>query len=359
MTPGPTNVPPRVREALARRIPHHRSPDFEPIFEQCIAGLGRVFRTKNPVAIFAGSGTLAMEAALAGLLSPGDRVVTLEAGKFGQRWGEIARAHGLDVLPVEAEWGRNVDLAEVERALKANPEVRAVYGTLCETSTAVLSDVEQLGEIVGRSDAILVVDAVSGLAADRLETDDWGVDVAIGGSQKGLMLPPGLAFATISPKAAEFMKSASCPVYYASFKKALRSLEQRTTPFTPAISLIAGLNEALAMIDEEGIVNVWARHERLAGDLRSGGRALGLTLFSKAPSNAVVAFELPVHIAYKDLSAALRSGHGLTIAGGQDRLKGKIFRMAALGWVGDEDVRRALSALELTLRALAPTAERT
>lgn len=352
MTPGPSNVPPRVLEALSRPMIHHRSPDFEPIFSKCLEGMQYVLRTQNPVVILAGSGTIALEAAVSGVLSPGDKVITIEAGKFGQRWGDLARVFGMEVVTLETEWGSDVDPAAVQKALDENPDAKAVYATLTETSTAALSDIEALGKIVGGSSAILVVDAVSGLAADRIETDAWGVDIVVGGSQKALMLPPGLAFATVSPKAEKLIETASCPVYYTSLKKALKSLRDGTTPYTPAVSLMVGLNESLAMIRAEGIENVWARHRCLADGLRAGGRALGLEVFSQAPSNAVVAFRLPEGIDYKALMLALRDEFGLTIVGGQDRLKGKIFRMAAMGWADQKDVIQALGALEAVLRGL-------
>lgn len=351
MTPGPSNVPPRVLEALARPIVHHRSPEFDPIFEECCRGLKEVFRTEHPVVTFAGSGTLAMEAAVAGVLSPGDKVLTLEAGKFGQRWGGIARAFGVEVIALEETWGRAIEPEAVELALAKNPGVKAVYGTLCETSTAVLNDVERIGEIVGKTDAIYVVDAVSGLAADKLETDAWGVDIAVSGSQKALMLPPGLAFATVSPKARKLIDVAKCPCYYTSLKKALKSLSENTTAYTPAVSLIVGLNVALQILREEGLENVWARHKRHADALRAGGVALGMKLFAQSPSNTVVAYEIPEGVSYKKTSQILRDRYGITVAGGQDHLKGKILRMAAMGWADDKDVFLALAALEEALVA--------
>lgn len=355
LTPGPSNVPPRVLAALSRPAIHHRSAEFAPIFQACCEGLQYVFRTQNPVVTFAGSGTLAMEAAVAGVLSPGDKVITLETGKFGERWGELSRAFGMKVVTLNAEWGQAIDLADVESTLSSHPDVEAVYATLCETSTGVLTDLERLGAIVAKTNAILVVDAVSGLAADRMETDAWRIDIAIGASQKALMLPPGLAFASASAKARKLIDRASCPVYYASLKTALEHLAKGRTPFTSAVSLMSGLAESLAMVREEGIENVWSRHKRLADSLRAGGERLGLMQFSKAPSNAVVPFFVPPGIAYRDLSRLMREDHGLTIAGGQGKLEGKIFRIAAMGWAGDHTVERALTALESSLRKLGHT----
>lgn len=349
LTPGPSNVPPRVLEALARPIVHHRSTDFDPIFERCRESLKYVFQTENPVVIFAGSGTIGMEASVTGVLAPGDKVITIEAGKFGQRWGSIAKAWGLEVIKLECEWGNTIPAAQVEEALAKNPGVKAVYATLCETSTAVLGDIEAVGKVVAKTDAILAVDAISGLGADRLETDKWGADLVVGSSQKALMLPPGLAFVSVSPKARKLIEASKLPVFYASLKKALKSLEENTTAYTPAVSLIVGLNEALAMIKEEGIENVWARHQKLNDALRAGGEALGLTLFSKSPSNTVVAFNIPEGTTYKDINKVMRDRFGLTIAGGQDHIKGKIFRIAAMGYTDEKDVFMALGALEKAL----------
>jgi aspartate aminotransferase-like enzyme len=344
-----------VLEALALPMVHHRSTDFDPIFKTCLDNLQYVFRTKNPVVTLAGSGTAGMEAAVVSTLSPGDTVITLEAGKFGERWGKIAQAYGINVIPLKSEWGRSIEPAEVEIAVAKNSNVKAVFATLCETSTATLSDIQDIGNIVSKTEAILAVDAISGLAADRLETDEWGVDIAVGSSQKALMLPPGLAFATVSDKARKLMDTAKCPSFYLSLKRALKSLQENTTAFTPAVSLIVGLNEALSIIREEGIENVWARHRKLADAIRAGGQAIGLRLFSQAPSNTVVAFNIPQGVSYKDISNKLRGEFGLTIAGGQDHIKGKIFRMAAMGWADGKDVIQAVGSLEMVLRSLGHT----
>lgn len=351
-TPGPSNVPPEVLESLARPIVHHRSPDFDPIFAECQERLQQVFRTKNPVLIFTSSGTGAMEAAITGVLSPGDKMIYVEGGKFGQRWGDIGKTFGLNVVKVAVEWGTAVAPAAIEEALKANPDAKAVYTTLCETSAATLADIEAIGKIVAKTDAVLGVDAISGLAADVFKTDEWGVDLAVGGSQKALMLPPGLAFLSVSEKAQKLVETAKCPCYYFSVKKALKNLKDNTTAYTPAVSLIVGLNVALNMIEKEGLENVWCRHAGLANALRAGGQALGLTVFGNAPSNAVVAFNLPEGITYKALSLGLRDDFGFTIAGGQDHLKGKIFRVAAMGYADAKDVFMFLAALEQVLVSL-------
>lgn len=350
-TPGPSNVPPEVLEAVGRPIVHHRSPDFNPIFEECRRRLQYVFRTEHDVVTFTSSGTGAMEAAVTGILSPGDTMIHVEGGKFGQRWGQIGKAFGVNVVTIDVEWGTVATHEQVEAALKAHPEAKAVYVTLCETSTGVLTDIQAIGQVVASSDAVLAVDAISGLAADVLKTDEWGVDLAVGGSQKALMLPPGLAFLAVSPKARKLAEQATCPSYYFNLKKALKSLEANTTAYTPNVSFIVGLNVALDMIEKEGIENVWCRHSMLAHALRAGGEAMGLKIFSQSPSNAVVAYELPDGVEYKQMAATMHDGFGLTIAGGQEHLKGKIFRLAAMGWADSKDVVAALSALEQSLEA--------
>lgn len=350
-TPGPSNVPPQVLEALARPIVHHRSPDFDPIFAECQKRLQYVFMTQNPVLTFASSGTGAMEAAVTGVLSPGDTMINIEAGKFGQRWGDIGRAFGMNVITLKVEWGTVASAEMIEEALKANPSTKAVYATLCETSAASLTDIEAIGKVVAKTDAVFGVDAISGLAADVFKTDEWKVDLAIAGSQKALMLPPGLGFLAISPKAQALVETSKCPCYYFSVKKALKNLKDNTTAYTPAISLIVGLNVALDMIEKEGLENVWRRHAQLANALRKGGEAMGLTVFGSAPSNAVVAFNIPEGLTYKAISGGLRDNYGFTIAGGQDHLKGKIFRVAAMGYADDKDVFMFLSALEQVLVA--------
>jgi aspartate aminotransferase-like enzyme len=338
-----------VLEALARPIVHHRSPDFDPIFAECQKRLQKVFLTQNPVLTFASSGTGAMEAAITGVLSPGDTMIHVEAGKFGQRWGDIGRAYGMNVVTVKVEWGNAATPEMIEEALKANPNAKAVYATLCETSTATLTNIEALGKVVAKTPAVFGVDTISGLAADVFKTDEWGVDLAVGGSQKALMLPPGLAFLAVSPKAQALVETAKCPCFYFSVKKALKNLKDNTTAYTPAISLIVGLNVALDMIEKEGLENVWRRHAHLANSLRKGGQALGLTVYGNSPSNAVVAFNIPEGITYKGISTGLRDDYGFTIAGGQDSLKGKIFRVAAMGYADEKDVFSFLAALEQVL----------
>ncbi len=352
LAPGPTQVPPEILAANAKPTIHHRTPQFQEIFADVSARLQEVFQTQSPVVLFSASGTGAMESSVSNLLSPGDTAITVEGGKFGERWGDLCEAHGVNAVRIKIEYGDVVDPAQVAEALKANPGAKAVYATLSETSTGVLSPIEKIGAIVAKTDAVFVVDAISGLAADKILTDAWNVDVTIGGSQKALMLPPGLAFASIGKKAQALMESSTCPKYYFSWPKALKGLADKTTAYTPAVNMIYGLQASLDIILSQGMENVWARHERLAKAQRAAAKAIGIELFAKAPTNAVTALKVPEGVDGGKIPKIMRDTHGITIAGGQASMKGKIFRIAALGWSNEFDVTTALTALEFTLNEI-------
>lgn len=349
MSPGPTSLPPQVLLAMAKPVIHHRTAEFKAILKEMNEGLQYVFQTRNPVVTLSASGTGAMEAAVVNTLSPGDRALVVRGGKFGERWGEICEAYGIQAVPLDVEWGQAVAPAEIEKALNKAPDTRVVFTTLCETSTCVRNDIEAIGRIVAKHKALLIVDAISGLCADDLKTDEWAVDIAVAGSQKGLMLPPGLAFASVSQKAREVMKQSKGPKFYFSFEKALSSLAKTDTPFTSAVSLIYGLKEAITLIRGEGLENVIKRHARLAGATRAAVSALGLGLLSKAPSNVATAAVMPSGINADDVRKKLSEDFGITVAGGQDKLKGKIIRIAHLGYCEESDVIAAVSALEMVL----------
>lgn len=350
LTPGPTPIPPQVYQALSKPIIHHRTPAFQAILKEAIEGLKFVFQTKNDVFIFASSGTGAMEAAVVNLLSAGDTVVTIQGGKFGERWTEICKSYGINLEIIDVEWGKAIQPKEIEAKLKANPKIKAVFTTLCETSTGVTNDIEAIGKIVKDTDAVLVVDAISGLAAIDLQTDNWSVDVVVAGSQKGLMIPPGLSFCSISPKAWKLVDNSRCPKYYFDFKAAKEALEKVDTPFTPAISLLVALNESLKLIKQEGLENIFKRHKRLAEATRQAMQALGLELFAPtASSDAVTAVKVPPAIDGEKLVKTMRDKFGVTIAGGQAELKGKVFRIAHMGYITQEDIIVAISTLELAL----------
>jgi len=350
MAPGPTSLPPQVLLAMAKPVIHHRTEEFKAILKEIFEGLQYLFQTTNPVVMLSASGTAAMEAAVVNTLSRGDRVIVVRGGKFGERWGELCDAYGVEAHPVDVEWGHAVEPGKVEAALKKMPDAKAVFTTLCETSTCVRNDIEALGKIVAKHSAVLVVDAISGLCAEELRTDDWSVDIVVAGSQKALMLPPGLAFASVSPKAKALISSSTLPKYYLSFEKALKSLAKTDTPFTSAVSLIYGLQESISLLREEGLENVIARHARLAEATREAARALGLELLSKAPSNVATAMIMPAGIDADALRKTLSRELNITVAGGQDKLKGKIIRVAHLGYCSESDVITAISALELVLK---------
>lgn len=350
LTPGPTPVPADVSLAMARPVIHHRTPQYLEIFKEVNDGLKVVFRTtKSDIFTFTSSGTGAMESAVSNLLSPKDKVIVVQGGKFGERWAEICRFYGVEVLPIDVEWGDAVEPFKIEEALKKNPKVKAVYTTLCETSTGVLNDIKTICTIVGATDAVLVVDAISGLGADALLTDEWGVDVVVAGSQKGLMIPPGLSFVCINNKAWQLVEKAALPRFYFCYKSAKKALQSQDTPFTSAVTLMIGLREALRLIQSEGLENVIARHRKMAEATRAAVRALGLELYSKAPSNALTAVVVPAHLDGEKLVKCLRDEFGVTFAGGQAELKGKIFRIAHLGYIERMDIIVAISALEMML----------
>ncbi|MFH1577770.1 MAG: alanine--glyoxylate aminotransferase family protein, partial [Candidatus Omnitrophota bacterium] len=327
LTPGPTPLPPEVCQALGRPIIHHRTPQFQEILKQVGEDLKYVFNTANDVFILASSGTGAMEAAVANLLSPGDSVITVEGGKFGERWTEICQAYGVNAEVIKVPWGEPVALEDIKSRL--NKSIKAVFTTFCETSTGCVFDIQAIGKVVKSSQAVLVVDAISGLGGMPLLTDAWSCDVVVCGSQKGLMLPPGLGFISLSPKAWDLVKQSKCPKYYFDLKFAKKALDKTDTPYTSAISLIIALKESLRMIKEEGLENIFSRHKKMAEATRKAADALGLKLFApKASSDVVTAIMLPPSIDGVKLVKTMRDTCGITIAGGQGKLKGKIIRIA-------------------------------
>ena len=353
LTPGPTPLPPKVCDALGRPIIHHRTPQFQAILKEALEGLRYVFQTKHDVFILAASGTGAMEAAVANLLSPGDTAITVQGGKFGERWAELCKAYNLNAEIIDVQWGKAVDPQEIKRRLEANPKIKAVFTTLCETSTGVTTDIEAIGKIVGNTDAVLVVDAISGLGAVDIKTDDWNCDAVISGSQKGLMLPPGLAFISLSPKAYKLVEGSKTPRYYFDLRLAKKALDKTDTAFTPAITLIIALNEALRMIKEQGLKNLFLRHKKMAEATKAAVKALGMELLApEAASDAVTAVKVPEGVDGSKLVKIMRDDNGVTIAGGQGELKGKIFRIAHMGYIQDKDIITGITILEKVLREL-------
>lgn len=351
-TPGPTPLPERVKLSQAKDIIHHRTEEFSRIFKQVCQNLKYVFQTKNEVLTFAASGTGAMEAVVANLLSPGEKVLVIRGGKFGERWGEIGEAFGLKVIGMDVEWGKAPDPMQIREKMRGNSDIKAVFTQLVETSTGVRYDIESIAKVVGETSAVLVVDAISGLGAEPLFTDDWRVDVVVGGSQKALMLPPGLSFVSLSRKAWGMMDEATFPGYYWDFKKALSSLANGQTPYTPAVLLVCALRESLVLIKEEGLSAVLNRHHMFAHAVRSAALSLGLQIFGNPSSNAVTAILVPPDIEEKKLREKLQADFGIRIAGGQGKLSGKVLRIAHMGWMDRLDIIGVISALEMSLSQL-------
>ncbi len=356
MTPGPTPVPPEVLLAQAKPMIHHRAPIYTEVILDVLADLKYVFQTENDIIMFASSGTGAMESAVANCFSAGDKVLVASIGNFGERWVKISDAYGLNVTKLDYEWGTKVNPLDIAEALAADPEIKGVLVTHSETSTGVVNDIATIGAIVAKTPAILIVDAISGLGASDLKTDAWSVDVCVVGSQKALMTPPGLAFVSISDKAWKAVEKSTLPKFYFDYKKSRDALhkDQPQSPFTPAVSTILGLAEALKMIREEGLDNVFARHHVNSAATRAGVQALGLELFGEEDPNAhsVTAVKAPEGIDGQAIVKAMRVDYGITTAGGQGEIKGKIFRIGHCGYYDKFDIISVMAGLEMALADL-------
>ncbi len=349
MAPGPTPVPAGVLLAMAEPVIHHRTPQFEAIFAEAQEDLKKLFQTTQDVLVLAASGTGAMEAAVSNTLSPDDRVIVVNGGKFGERWAKICGSYGVAVDEIKVEWGKAVSVAEVEAALSRGP-ARALLIQASETSTGVLHPVKEIAALTRRSQTLLIVDGITAVGVVDLPMDDWGVDVLVTGSQKALMLPPGLAFISLSERAWEATKKARLPKFYFDLTRERDNQAKHTTAYTPAISMIVGLRAALKLILGEGLKQVFARHDRLARAGRAGAQAIGLKLLApESPSPALTAILVPEKVDGKKLVSYLRDKMGVTFAGGQDHLKGKIVRIAHIGYAGTFDLIVGLGALEMAL----------
>jgi serine---pyruvate transaminase len=347
MSPGPTSVPPEVLEAGARQVIHHRGPDFRELMHRCLDRLREVCRTENDVLVFTASGTGAFESAVANLLSPGDRVLAVTAGAFGDRWIAMARAYGVEVEELRYAWGETPGAGDL-RARLEETGARTAFVVHSETSTGVVCDLEALAAAAKDAGALLVVDAVSSLGAVPVETDAWGLDVVVSGSQKALMTPPGLSLATVSPAAWERSAGATSPRYYFDWSQLRAALEKGSTPSTPAVSVVVQLDTALGLLLEEGLEEAFARHAALGRACREGAKAMGLELFSpdEERSAVVTAIRVPEATDARELVLALRDRFGITVAGGHGDLASEIFRIGHIGHYDVFDITTTLAAVE-------------
>jgi len=356
MTAGPTPLPPAVSNAMAEPILYHRAPAFVELYAHCLDGLKRVFQTENDVLTFAASGSGGMESAVANL-APAGKALVASCGKFGERWAELNQAFGADYVHHDFGWGNRVEPDELERVIADNGgDFTVVYTTLSETSTGVVNDVERLTQVVHDAGAIIVIDAVSGLGAVPIPQDEWGVDVVAAGSQKALMCPPGLGFASPNQKALDLAAGVENRAYYFDWQKTLKGQRKDPpdSPFTPAVSIFMALDVALKMIEDEGLENVFERHRQLGSAARAAVKALGLEIFGPEDerANVVTAFKVPEGVDGGKLPKILRDRYNITANGGQNQLKGKILRIAHTGYFGAFDIVVSLAGLEMTLAGL-------
>jgi aspartate aminotransferase-like enzyme len=362
VTAGPTPLPPAVSQVMAEPMTYHRAPAFIEVYARVLSRLRDVFQTANEVQVFTSSGTGALESAVANLVRPGEQALVASCGKFGERWFELCEAYGAETIHWETEWGRKVDPAGLDERLAANPGVELVFTTFSETSTGVVNDIRELTEVAHRHGALIAVDAVSGLGAVPLPQDEWGVDVVVAGSQKALMAPPGLAFASAGEAA--LARAAETPGrrYYFDWARTVsgQRKDPPDSPFTPAVGLVRALDVALGMIEAEGLDQVFERHALLGRATREAAKALDLELLGGVAddnANVVTAMVLPESIDGGKVPKLMRDRFGVTIAGGQGRLKGRIARIAHCGYFGAFDIIVTISALEMTLRELGHQAD--
>jgi aspartate aminotransferase-like enzyme len=351
-TPGPVEIPARILRALAQVPPHHRTDVFRDVMKRVTEGLRALHGTQGEVFLLAASGTGAMEAAVVNLLGPGSRPLAIGGGKFGERWARLLEAYGLTHQTLDVAWGAAVDPGEVERRLALDPSIDTVFATHSETSTGALHDVESIARITRARGVRLVVDAITSIGVHPLPQDAWGVEVVVCGSQKGLMVPPGIATVSLAPWARGEIDGERLPRFYFDLRKARKSAPLGESAFTPPTSLVLALEEALGMIREEGLDRVLDRHRRLAHATRAGAEALGFTLFSSSPSHAVTALVPPPGIEAGALIKRLREAHGMVVAGGQDALKGRIVRVGHMGAYDLGDIHALLGALEACVVAM-------
>lgn len=348
-TPGPTPVPEEVMLAMAQPMDHHRTKDYQNLLAETTKGMQYVLQTKNDVLTFTSSGTGAMEGAIVCCAQEGKKALVAQGGKFGERWGEVCKAFGIDYLTIDVEWGKAVAPSVIEEHLKSDTDIGMVIVVHSETSTATASDIEAIGKIVAATDALFLVDAISSAGAMPIKTDEWNIDIVVTGSQKALMLPPGLAFASVSEKAWKVIEEGKPKAYYLDYRAYRKSIKKNDAPYTPALTLVRGLRVALQMIQEKGIENIWNRCALLAKASRAAFDAMGLKIYSESPADAVTAVLVPEGIDEAQLRKTLRSEFGIHIAGGQAQLKGKIIRVTHMGDIDEVETMGAIFAIEKLL----------
>ena len=349
--PGPTPCPEEVLQAMGRQMVDHRGPEFAKVLNNITEKLQQLFQTKNDVFLLSGSGTGGLEAAAVNTMSPGDKVLSVSIGVFGDRFADIAKEFGADIIPLNFEWGKAADPDAVRQALKSNPAIKTVLVTHNETSTGVTNDLAAISSVVKEAGKLLVVDAISSLGSIDLPVDKWHCDVTVTGSQKGWMVPPGLTMVSVSQEGWQANQKAKMPRFYWDFAKAKSYLEKGQTPWTPVVSVFFALEVALDMLVKEGLANVFARQARMAQATRDGIKSLGLSLFAEEShaSNTVTSVAASNGLDIKKMRKILREEHDVVLAGGQRHLDGKIFRIGHLGWVTDDDIKEVIDAIKKVL----------
>ncbi len=352
LTPGPTPVPSEVLLEMANPIIHHRTDEFKQIFKEVCEDIKYLFQTKNDVIILASSGTGAMEASISNLFNKGDKVLIIRAGKFGDRWGEIAESYELNPLYIDVEWGNPVNIDDVKLKLDKNPDIKGIFTQASETSTGIKHPIKEIAELVKNNEnCLFIVDGITGVGVFDIKPDEWGIDVLISGSQKAFMLPPGLAFISLSEKAWKFAENSNLPKYYFDLKKERKNLKKGQTAYTPAVSLIIGLKKVLELVKKEGLENIFERNKKFAYATREAFKEIGLKIFNeKSPSEAVTAILLPESVDGQKLVKFLRDNYKISIAGGQEHLKGKIIRISHMGFISRFDLIVGVSAVEMALK---------
>jgi aspartate aminotransferase-like enzyme len=361
MAPGPTEVPPEVIAEAAKPVMHHRTPQFRKILTEVLDGMKYVLGTARSVYLMAASGTGAMEAAMANTVNAGDKIIVGSIGAFGDRWENLGKAYGANIVKITAEWGNALNPVEVKKTLDANPDAVAFFLQLNETSTGVYNDIEAIAKLTANHKAIIVVDGISGIGAQPFYMDKWGVDIIVVGSQKGLMIPPGLAYVSCSEKAWKLVEACKTPRFYfdlRKFEKSLTKEKMPDTPWTSAVSLICQQAVALRMIKEETNEKVWERHAKLSKAVREGIKALGLTLFAKEnPAIVLTSVVVPDGLDGKLLMKKIRDEYGISMAGGQLKMEGKIFRIGTLGYTDRFDPVMGVAAAEMALKEMGANIE--